>query len=88
LTNDYGFIFTEKSVTVAQGVLAILQIFFVWLNGLLVIALYSKTGSKNGKHAAITDSSNISALLYVGVQVFEHMYGCQFCVIPEATTPF
>src|SRR5882762_2009488 len=64
-TNDYGFIFTEKSVTVAQGALAILQIFFMWL-----------------------DSSNISAMSYISVQVFECMYGCQFCIIPGATAPF
>jgi hypothetical protein len=50
--------------------------------------LYSKTGGKNGKHAAVTDSSNISAVSYIGVQVFEHMYGRQFRVIPEATAPF
>jgi hypothetical protein len=53
LTDDYGFIFTEKSVAVAQGALAILHIFFVLLNGLLVIALYSKTGGKT----ATTQSS-------------------------------
>ena len=55
---------------------------------LLVIALYSKTGGKNGKHAAITDSSAISTVSYIGVQVFEHMYGRQFRVIPEATALF
>jgi hypothetical protein len=44
----------------------------------IVIVIYSKTGGKNGKHAAITDASNISAVSYLAVQVFEHMHGCLF----------
>ena len=55
---------------------------------LLVIALYAKTGGKNGKHMAITDSSNISAVSNIGVQVFEHMYSGLFRAIPEATALF
>ncbi|KAF8225197.1 hypothetical protein L208DRAFT_1075454, partial [Tricholoma matsutake] len=50
-----------------------------------VIAIYSKTGGKNGKHAAITDTSNISAISYLGVQVFKHMHGCLFQDHPDAT---
>ncbi|KAF8231174.1 hypothetical protein L208DRAFT_1067273, partial [Tricholoma matsutake] len=50
-----------------------------------VIALYSKTGCKNGKHAAVTDASNISAISYIPVQVFEHMHGHQFQEHPDAT---
>ena len=57
-------------------------------NVLSVVALYSKTGGKNGKHTAVTDSSNISAVSYIGVQVFKHMYGHQFHVIPKDTVPF
>jgi len=37
---------------------------------------------------AITDSSNVSAVSYIGVQVFEHMYSGLFRVIPEATALF
>lgn len=37
---------------------------------------------------AITDSLNISAVSYVGVQVFEHMYSGLFRVIPKATALF
>ena len=50
--------------------------------------MYSKTGGKNGKHAAVTDASNISAISYLGVQVFEHMHGCLFRDHPDATATF
>ena len=48
----------------------------------------SKTGGKNSTHAAITDSSNIAAVSNIGMQLFEHMYGREFRVIPEATASF
>ncbi|KAF8161506.1 hypothetical protein B0H34DRAFT_767051 [Crassisporium funariophilum] len=60
-------------------------------NGVMVgqvIALYSKTGGKNGKHSSVTESSNISAISYLAVQVFEHMYAQQFRSIPAATAIF
>ena len=50
---------------------------------LLVLAIYSKTGGKNGKHSSITESSNISAVSYLVLPVFEHMLGQQFRSIPE-----
>ena len=53
-----------------------------------MIALYSKTGGKNGKHAAVTESSNISGLSYVGLQLFENMLNRQFRPIPEGTALF
>ena len=37
---------------------------------------------------AIMDSSNISAVSNIGVQVFEHMYSGLFRAIPEATALF
>jgi hypothetical protein len=52
---------------------------------LLVIIFYSKTGGKNGKHCSITESSNISAISYIAVQLFEFMHGRQFRQTPEAT---
>jgi hypothetical protein len=55
------------------------------------IALYSKTGGKNGKHSSVTvsDSSNISASIsYMAVQVFEHMHAQQFRSVPAATAIF
>jgi len=39
-----------------------------------VLALYSKTGGKNGKHSSVSESSNVAAISYMAVQVFEHMY--------------
>ena len=53
-----------------------------------MIAIYSKTGGKNGKHAAVTDASNISATSYLGVQVFEYMHGRLFRDHPDATATF
>jgi hypothetical protein len=41
------------------------------------------------KHGTITDSSTITAFSnIIGVQLFEHMYGLKFHVIPEATSTF
>lgn len=53
-----------------------------------MIALYSKSAGKNAKHAAATESSNISAISNIAVQLFEHLYGSSFRVIPEATASF
>ena len=53
-----------------------------------VIVLYSKTGGANAKHAAVTDSSSISALSYLGVQLFELTHGCSFRAVTEATAVF
>ena len=53
-----------------------------------VISLSSKTGGKNSAHATITDSSNIAAVSNIGMQLFEHMYGREFQVIPKATASF
>ena len=44
--------------------------------------------AKNGKHAAVTDASNISAVSYLGVKVFEHMHGRLFRDHPDATAIF
>ncbi|KAF8166953.1 hypothetical protein BJ912DRAFT_862904, partial [Pholiota molesta] len=48
----------------------------------LVCALYSKTGGKNGKHCAVSESSSIAAVSYVGFQIFEHFFARQFRAIP------
>ena len=53
-----------------------------------VISLSLKTSGKNSMHTTITDSSNIAAVSNIGMQLFEHMYGCKFQVIPEATMLF
>jgi hypothetical protein len=53
-----------------------------------VLALYSKTGGKNGKHSSVSESSNISAVSYMAVQVFEPMYARQFRSVPAATAIF
>lgn len=48
-----------------------------------VLAIYSKSGGKNGKHSSIMKSSNISAVSYFVLQVFEQMVSQQFRSIPE-----
>jgi hypothetical protein len=53
-----------------------------------VLALYSRTASKNSKLAAVTEASNISALSKLVVQLFEPMYGRQFRSVTEATALF
>ena len=50
-----------------------------------VVCLYSKSGGKSGKHNAVTDSSDITALSYIGVQVFEHSHSKWFTHIPSKT---
>jgi len=46
--------------------------------------LYSKTGGKNGKHADITESSSISVVSYLAVQVLHHNVSRQFSIFTMA----
>jgi hypothetical protein len=50
-----------------------------------VFAMHSKGGGKYGKHEAVTDSSNLSALSKISVQIFENFHGAQFRSIPTST---
>src|SRR5882762_11475690 len=56
--------------------------------GHAVIALYSKGGGKNGKHAAVSSISNVAAISYVGVQVFQRMHRHIFRPVTSATVLF
>jgi hypothetical protein len=47
--------------------------------------MHSKGGGKAGKHEPVTDSSNISALSKISVQLFENLHGAQFRSIPAST---
>ena len=47
--------------------------------------MYSKSGGLNGKHSAVTDVSSVTALSYVGLQVFGHSHGRWFTRIPAVT---
>jgi hypothetical protein len=38
----------------------------------IVIAIYPKTGGKNGKHSDVAESSKIAAVSYIGVQLFPY----------------
>ncbi|KAK7059441.1 hypothetical protein R3P38DRAFT_2495550 [Favolaschia claudopus] len=51
---------------------------------LTVLSVYSKTGGKNGKHAWVSDCSNIAAASNIPTQVYEHMNGGQFRGVPQA----
>ena len=50
--------------------------------------MYSKTGGKNGKHSAITESSSIAAVSYLAVQLFQYRLARQFRSVPDATAIF
>ncbi|KAJ7320998.1 hypothetical protein DFH08DRAFT_713262, partial [Mycena albidolilacea] len=50
-----------------------------------IFGMHSKGGGKYGKHEPVTDSSNISALSKISVQMFENLHGAQFRSIPSAT---
>ena len=55
----------------------------------LVLALFSKTGSKNSCHAAIKSQDRISGTSRITVQVFEHLYPSQiFRQYSSFTAPF
>ncbi|KAF7972553.1 hypothetical protein HWV62_17764 [Athelia sp. TMB] len=64
----------------------------VYLNSVIkvgeVIALYSKGGGKNGKHAAVPDVSNVGAVSYTGMQIFEQMHRQAFRSITSETARF
>jgi len=53
-----------------------------------IIALYSKGGGKNGKHAAIPNVSNVAGISYVGVQVFQRMHRQIFRPVTSSTISF
>ncbi|KAF8222355.1 hypothetical protein L208DRAFT_1323121, partial [Tricholoma matsutake] len=42
-----------------------------------VLSMYSKTGGKNGKHAWVASATHITSVLYIPMQVFEHMHSQQ-----------
>lgn len=50
----------------------------------LVVALYSKTGGSNGKHAFVATIDSLSQASYIAVQLYERFGGYHFSHIPEA----
>jgi len=44
----------------------------------VVLAIYSKSAGKSGKHSLVSDASNIAAVSNIPVQLFEHFIGIQF----------
>jgi len=54
----------------------------------LVLALYSKGGGKNGKHTAVPQVSNVVAISYAGVQVFQQMHHRHFRPVTSVTAAF
>jgi hypothetical protein len=53
-----------------------------------VLALYSKSGGRNGAHGLVFEAANIAAISYVVVQSFEHFTGAQFRAIPQTLQSF
>jgi hypothetical protein len=55
-----------------------------WLTASAVIALYSKGGGKNGKHAGVPNVTNVASISYAGFQVFQRMHRQLFhLVLPQ-----
>jgi hypothetical protein len=50
-------------------------------NNISVLAIYSKSAGKAGKHNWVSDSSNIMAVSNIPIQNFEHFLGVQFWAI-------
>ncbi|KIY68019.1 hypothetical protein CYLTODRAFT_395984 [Cylindrobasidium torrendii FP15055 ss-10] len=53
-----------------------------------VIAMYSKTGGKSGKHAAVTQTSSLGAVSYISVQLFAPRTPRVFSKMPSCFTPY
>ncbi|KAG2140674.1 hypothetical protein DEU56DRAFT_911741 [Suillus clintonianus] len=53
-----------------------------------VIAIYSKGGGKNGKHAAVDKADTIAGVSYLGVQIYQQHFRCHFRSIPDATAMY
>ncbi|KAH6871759.1 hypothetical protein BKA70DRAFT_1484362 [Coprinopsis sp. MPI-PUGE-AT-0042] len=49
-----------------------------------VVTMYSKTAGKNGKHAAVSDTSLISAVSYLGLHVFQNRHRNSFTHVPDS----
>ena len=50
----------------------------------LVLAIYSKSGGKNGMHSWVPSISAITAASYIAVQVYEHHFSLQFYEKPPS----
>jgi hypothetical protein len=55
---------------------------------LIVIALYAKSGGKNGKHGSVDSSTTIGALSNIAVEASEYMFNNQFRTTTTATAAF
>jgi hypothetical protein len=74
IINDYGVVLVNNVVMIGHGMSSVMEDLSDPHPALsLVIYMYSKGGGKNRKHESVSESSNISALSNIGVQVFEHM---------------
>ena len=62
--------------------------YMFWLTASVVIALYSKGGGKNGKHAGVPNVTNVASISYAGFQVFQRMHRQLFQPITSATIAF
>ena len=55
--------------------ISFIHLTFFLTSHFLFISIYAKTGGKNRRHNDVTDSSNIMAVSYLAVQVFEYQLG-------------
>ena len=73
VVGDYGLIFHNEKVHLVKGELYIHNVERLSLSdGITVHAMYAKSGGKNGRHNDVANRSNLSALSYLSVQIFEY----------------
>ena len=53
-----------------------------------MLGIYSKSGSKNGKHSVISESLNISSISYLALQTFQYDFVNHFRVVSDGTAMF
>ncbi|KAF9496726.1 hypothetical protein BDN71DRAFT_1495209 [Pleurotus eryngii] len=70
--NDYGLVFVEKTVMLGR----------VSCRDIL------QNRRQNARHASQTTTTNIAAISYIGLQVYQHSHGRRFHNIPDATSRF
>jgi hypothetical protein len=81
--SGFAFVLFNNQILLGQGKNYLLPtVLLVYVS--TVLSVYAKLGGKNGTHSWVSDSSNIAAVSYVPMQIFEHMIGPQFRAIPQA----
>jgi hypothetical protein len=77
--SGYGFVIVDQQIMLGKG--GYLVFFYALYTVDLinaVMAIYSKSAGKSGKHGLVSDVTNIAAVSNIPIQLFEHFIGVQF----------